>query len=210
MRARGSDQNRVSGNPVPDDVELIGGPEHREIVLVGYDPDWPKRFDAEKRRIHTAMAAVQHRIEHVGSTSVPTMIAKPIIDIQLSIPDVDLEQVYVPVLEAVGYELRVRERGHRLLRTHARDVHLHVCSSGSEWERRHVLFRDWLRVSPSDRARYREAKEDLARRDWPTVNHYADAKSPVIAEITRRAERWAAATGWSIDDPGTAVGVSSH
>jgi GrpB-like predicted nucleotidyltransferase (UPF0157 family) len=77
------------------------------------------------------------------------------------------------------------------------NCHLHVCDAGSDWERRHLLFRDWLRHSPEDRRSYDLAKRELARRDWRTMNHYADAKSEVISAIMTRAEAWAAEAGWS-------------
>lgn len=177
--------------------ELIGGPEKREIVVVDYDPSWPDRFEEHRARIAQALGAAALRIEHVGSTAVPGLATKPIVDIQVSVPDVEDDARYVPVLEAAGYELRVREHGHRMLRRGA-EVHVHVCTAGSDWERRHVLFRDWLRTDVTDRERYATAKRELASRDWKTMNHYADAKSAIIGEIMERAERWARATGWSV------------
>ncbi len=112
--------------------------------------------------------------------------------------NVEDEAVYVPPLEATGYVLRVREPGHRMFRTPDIGVQIHVCSTGSEWERRHLLFRDWLRCSSEDRARYEAAKRELAQHEWDDVNDYAYAKSSVINEITERAESWATATGWSL------------
>jgi len=169
-------------------VELIGGTEKREIRLVPYDPAWAARFAAEKRRIEAALGPVAQRVDHVGSTAVPGLVAKPIVDIDLSVPDVETEDAYLPPLLAAGYVLRVREPGHRLVRTAARDVHVHICDAGSEWERRHLLFRDWLRRNADDREAYGRLKLDLARRDWPDMNAYADAKGPLIAEITARAQ----------------------
>jgi GrpB-like predicted nucleotidyltransferase (UPF0157 family) len=170
------------------EVELIGGEEQVPIVVVPYDPSWPKRFEAENQRIAGALGGVARRVEHVGSTSVVGLAAKPIVDIQVSVQDVEKERDYAPPLEAAGYVLRVRERGHRMFRTPKRDVHVHVCSSGSVWERRNLVFRDWLRGNPADRELYESVKLDLAERDWKTMNDYADAKSDVIAEIMRRAE----------------------
>ena len=83
-----------------------------------------------------------------------------------------------------------------MLRTPRRDVHLHICAIGSDWERRHLLFRDWLRADPDDRQLYAEAKRVLATRDWPDMNAYAEAKTEIIGAIAERAERWAAATSW--------------
>ncbi|MFD6176821.1 MULTISPECIES: GrpB family protein [unclassified Isoptericola] len=179
-----------------DGVELVGGVEKREIVLVEPDPTWPERFARERERIVAALGPVAVRVDHVGSTSVPGLAAKPIVDIDVSVPDVEDEDAYLPALLAAGYELRVREPGHRLVRTPERDVHVHVCATGSGWERSHLLFRDRLRHDAADRAAYAALKRELAQRDWPSMNDYADAKGGLIAEITARAEAWAAATGW--------------
>jgi GrpB-like predicted nucleotidyltransferase (UPF0157 family) len=179
------------------DVDLIGGPEKRQIILLAHDPAWAKEFETELRKVVGALGLLPHRVEPVGSTSVPGLAAKPIIDIQLSVPNVEDEDAYVPQLEPAGYKLRVREHGHRMLRTASLNCHLHVCDAGSDWEHRHLLFRDWLRRSPEDRRSYDLAKRDLARRDWPTMNHYADARSEVISAIMTRAEAWAAEGGWS-------------
>jgi GrpB-like predicted nucleotidyltransferase (UPF0157 family) len=184
---------------VNDGFELIGGIEKRPIVLVPYDPEWPRRFAEQRAIIVRATDQRARRVDHVGSTSVPGLSAKPIIDIQVSVEDVDDEASYVPALESAGYGLRVREMQHRLLRTPTLDVHVHVCRVGSDWERRHLLFRDWLRRSSSDRQRYEREKIRLAASDWPSTNHYADAKGPVIGDITRRAEAWAAVTDWSVE-----------
>ncbi|MCU1374415.1 MAG: hypothetical protein JWO68_1701 [Actinomycetia bacterium] len=178
-------------------VQIVGGPEHRDVVIAEPDLAWPARFEVERARITEAIAGLDHRLEHVGSTSVPGLPAKPIVDLQLSVPDVEDEAAWLPALEHAGYQLRVRGPGHRMVRTPERDVHLHVCPLGSDWERRHLLFRDWLRTSAEDRERYAAAKRRLAQQEWPTVQHYADAKSEVIVEITARAKAWAARTGWT-------------
>ncbi|GAA1720120.1 hypothetical protein GCM10009809_14820 [Isoptericola hypogeus] len=177
-------------------VELVGGVERREIVLVDPDPRWSARFEQERERILAALGPRATRVDHVGSTAVPGLAAKPIVDIDVSVPDVEDEDAYLPALLDAGYELRVREPGHRLVRTPARDVHVHVCSAGSDWERQHLLFRDRLRHDAGDRAAYAALKRELAAREWPSMNDYADAKGGLIAQITDRAEAWAAATGW--------------
>ena len=134
---------------------------------------------------------------HVGSTSIRGLAAKPIIDIELTVKDVEDEDDYLPALVAAGYQLRVREPGHRMFRTANLGVHVHCCTTGSDWERRHLLFRDWLRHDQADRAAYGELKNELAKRDWPDMNAYAKAKSALISEITGRAEKWAADSSWS-------------
>lgn len=181
---------------VPDETELIGGAEKRDIVIVAYDPSWRTRFAAERRRIVEALGPTARRIDHVGSTSVPGLDAKPIIDIDLSVQNPDDESAYLPALEQAGYRLRVREPGHRMVRTTNRDVHVHVCAEGSAWERQHLLFRDWLRVSAVDRHAYAALKRELAQREWPDMNAYADAKGPLIGEIMARAEAWATPADW--------------
>lgn len=168
-------------------MELVGGVEHREIVLVPHDPAWARRFAAEQARIRAALGPGALRVDHVGSTAVAGLVAKPIVDVDVSVADVEDEPAYLPALLAAGYELRVRETGHRLVRTPARDVHVHVCSAGSAWERDHLAFRDRLRASASDRAAYAALKQELAARDWPDMNAYAEAKGALIAEILARA-----------------------
>jgi len=179
---------------------LVGGPEKREIRLVPYQAAWPDRFRRERAQIVQALGAAARRVDHIGSTAVPGLMAKAIIDIDVSVADPDNESAYLPALERAGYHLRVREPGHRLVRTAARDVHVHICAAGGAWERRHLLFRDWLRHDPVDRDRYQQVKRNLARRGWPSMNDYAAAKSPFIDDITRHAERWALETSWTLGD----------
>jgi GrpB-like predicted nucleotidyltransferase (UPF0157 family) len=179
------------------DRVLIGGPQHRAIVIVGYSPDWPRRYDAERDRITAALGVRAREVHHIGSTSVPGLAAKPIIDIALGVDDVEHEGEYGPALESAGYVPRVREPGHRMYRTPELDVHLHIFTVGDPEIRSHRLFRDWLRRSPGDRAAYARVKRDLAARDWEDMNFYAEAKTEIIAEITDRARRWAGESGWT-------------
>ena len=165
--------------------------------VVDYDPAWPARYESERARIAAALGTAATRIAHFGSTAVPGLGAKPVVDVLVAVEDADDEASVVAALVAAGYVLRVREPGHRMLRTPERDVHVHLWATGSDDERRHLLFRDWLRRDEADRARYEAEKRRLAERDWPDMNHYAEAKSPVVGEITERAERWAADTGWA-------------
>ena len=170
-----------------DPIELVGGVEKRDIRIVPYDATWPVRFEAERARISVALGTRAVRIDHVGSTSVPGLCAKPIVDIDVSVGDPDDETAYLPALESAGYHLRVRSPGHRMVRSAALDVHVHVCAAGGEWEQRHLLFRDWLRSHPDDRDLYARTKQQLALEDWPDTNAYAAAKSDVIAAILARA-----------------------
>jgi GrpB-like predicted nucleotidyltransferase (UPF0157 family) len=187
--------------PSPDgaeylDVVLIGGREQRPVVIADYDPQWPVRFEAERAGIAAALGPTARRIAHFGSTAVPELAAKPVVDILVAVDDPDDEAAHVLPLEGAGYELRVGEPGHRMLRTPRRDVHVHLWALCSADERRHLLFRDWLRADGADRALYEAAKRDLARREWPDMNDYAEAKTPVVEAVMRRAEAWAADTGW--------------
>jgi GrpB-like predicted nucleotidyltransferase (UPF0157 family) len=168
-----------------DDI-LIGGREKRAIVIAGYDPAWPVRFEAERARILGAIGPVARRIEHVGSTAVPGLAAKPIVDILVAVEDPDDEAAFVPALEAAGYVLRVREPEHRMLRTPQLDVHVHVWRDGSSEVERYLAFRDRLRASAEDRAAYERLKRSLAQREWDDMNDYAGAKGALIEEIMRR------------------------
>ena len=160
------------------------------ITLVDYDPAWPERFAVEASRIRDALGARATAIEHAGSTSVPGMAAKPIVDIVLAVPDPTAEADYVPALEAIGYGLRLREpdwHEHRLLTPADHSVNLHVFAAGEPEIARMLRFRDRLRASPEDFALYLETKRELAARDWPSTQDYADAKSDVVEEILTRA-----------------------
>jgi GrpB-like predicted nucleotidyltransferase (UPF0157 family)/GNAT superfamily N-acetyltransferase len=169
------------------DRVLIGGRERRDVVIADYDPAWPRRFDAEHDRIAAALRRAALRIEHVGSTSVPDLAAKPIIDVLVTVADVGNEWSYGPALERAGYELRVREPEHRMFRTPEHDVHVHVWSDHDPEVGRMLAFRDRLRESAADRAEYEHLKRSLAQREWPDMNHYANAKGPLIEAILARA-----------------------
>jgi GrpB-like predicted nucleotidyltransferase (UPF0157 family) len=160
------------------------------IVLVGYDPRWPAMFDREAGRIRAALAGIRVRVEHVGSTSVPGLAAKPIIDIVLAVPDSADEAGYVPALERAGYVLHNREPGwfeHRMFKGPEVDLNLHVFSAGEAEIDRMVGFRDWLRTHDEDRDAYLRVKQQLAQRNWRHVQHYADAKTAIVQQILARA-----------------------
>ncbi len=170
------------------DAVLIGGREDRELTLVDYTPTWATRFARERIRILEALGQVARRVEHVGSTAVPGLAAKPIVDVLVVVDDPDDETGYLGAMEEAGYELRVREAGHRMFRTPERDVHVHVWRAGSDDERRHLLFRDWLRQAPDDRALYESVKRRFIGERFTDMNYYARAKGPVIEDIMGRAE----------------------
>ena len=165
-------------------------PHNAPVTLAEYDPAWPSLFEREERRIRAALGETVVRLEHTGSTSIPGLAAKPIIDIVLIVPDSADEATYVPQLEAAGYRLHIREpdwHQHRLLKGPDTDVNLHVFSRGSVELERMVGFRDWLRTHPEDRELYERTKRELAARTWRHVQHYADAKTAVVEEIIARA-----------------------
>jgi GrpB-like predicted nucleotidyltransferase (UPF0157 family) len=170
----------------PVETGLIGGVEKREIKIVDYDTDWPKKFESHARVIADALGGFALLIEHVGSTSVPGLAAKPIIDILVVVPDSADESAYLPRLEAAGYVLRVREpdwNEHRMLRTLEKDVHVHIYSAGCPEVERTLTFRDRLRRNTDDRRRYERTKRELAAKEWPDMNAYAEAKTEVIENI---------------------------
>ena len=171
-------------------VELLGGIEKRALVLADYDPQWPEAYAEHERRIRQALGAAAVQIEHIGSTSVPGLAAKPIIDVLVTVEDITAEEDYLDQLLAVGYELRVREPGHRLVRTPARDVHVHVLEVGDDAADDYLVFRDRLRADPEDRVRYERTKRALIELDWADMNAYAEAKTGVIAGIKERARQW--------------------
>jgi GrpB-like predicted nucleotidyltransferase (UPF0157 family) len=162
-----------------------------KIELVDYDPAWPVLYAREEERIRSILGGRVIRIEHTGSTSVPGLPAKPIIDITLEVPDSAAEAEYVADLEAGGYALRIREPDwfeHRLFKGPDTSLNLHTFSAGCEETDRMVLLRNWLRSNASDRELYASAKRELAERDWKYVQQYADAKTEVIHQILARAE----------------------
>ena len=170
----------------------IGGaqPLVKPIEVRDYDPTWPRWYELEEARIRSILGDRVVRIEHVGSTSVPDLPAKPIIDIALEVPDSSAESAYVPVLEASGYVLRIREPEwfeHRLFKGPDREINLHVFTASSPEVDRMLLFRDWLRANAADRELYAGAKRELAARPWKYMQQYADAKTAIVGEIMARA-----------------------
>jgi GrpB-like predicted nucleotidyltransferase (UPF0157 family) len=169
-------------------IAPLAGP----IVLAEPDAGWPDLYAREEARIRAALGDRVVRIAHTGSTSVPGLKAKPIVDITLLVTDVTDEDAYAADLEAAGYVLRIRENepdwyDHRVFKGPDTNVNLHVFSDGCvEWDRM-VGFRDWLRTHDDDRALYERTKRDLVAREWQYVQNYADAKSTVVEAIMARA-----------------------
>ena len=165
-------------------------PSTEPVVLVEYDPEWPRLYAREEARIREALGETALQVEHVGSTSIPGLAAKPIVDIVLVVPDSADEPAYVPALEATGYVHRIREPDwfeHRVLKGIDPKVNLHVFSPDCAEVERMLRFRDHLRRDAHDRDLYERTKRELAQREWKYVQHYADAKSDVVEEILERA-----------------------
>jgi GrpB-like predicted nucleotidyltransferase (UPF0157 family) len=168
-----------------------------EVVVEEPDPAWASWFEEDRAAITGALGERALLVEHTGSTSVPGLPAKPIIDILLLVEDTADEPSYVPALEGAGYRLRIREPewlAHRCLVRRVEDgdphsVNLHVFSPrhAAEEIERVLGFRDWLRTHDDDRDHYAAAKRELAKRKWKYVQNYADAKTDVIKEIHARA-----------------------
>lgn len=169
-----------------------GGPTllNGSVYLAEYDPEWPRLFEREAARVRAALGERVVLLEHVGSTSIPGLAAKPKIDILLVVANSADEAAYVPAMEAAGYVLHIREpewHQHRLFKGPDIDINLHVFSSGDSEIKRMLLFRDWLRGHPADRQLYEQTKRELASRHWKYVQNYADAKAEVVEAILARA-----------------------
>ena len=170
-------------------LELVGGPERVEVSLHEHDERWPARYLEHRARILDALRASGGPVgvHHIGSTSVPGLAAKPIVDVLVVVDDVTAEEDHVEPLLAAGYVLRVREPGHRLVRTPERDAHVHVFEEGHPAIDEYFLLRDHLRADAADRELYASTKRALLAQRWDDMNDYADAKTAVIAAITARA-----------------------
>jgi GrpB-like predicted nucleotidyltransferase (UPF0157 family) len=197
MKDSDSANGSASANGATDEYLLavtVGErkPLNSTIYLAPYDPDWPAQFSLQADRIRDALSERVLLLEHVGSTSVPGLSAKPVIDMVLAVRNSADEPSYVPLLEARGFVLRIREPDwfqHRLLKAPDIAGNLHVFSAGCEEIDRMLTFRDWLRMHDNDRRLYEDTKRELAARTWKNTQNYADAKSAVVAEILRRAFR---------------------
>ena len=192
-----SRKTQSPGTPAPSSDEQIRAytvgelrPLSSRVWIADYDPKWPELFQREAGRIQTVLGDRALRIEHTGSTSVPGLAAKPIIDILLVVAESAEEAAHAPALESAGYVLRIREAGwheHRMFKGPDTDINLHVLSSGCPEINRILVFRDWLRDNAADRDLYARTKLELAQKDWKYVQNYADAKTAVIEEILGRA-----------------------
>ena len=173
---------------------VLGAERNDPVEIVAYDPAWPGRFVVWRERLRTVPGVRAVRIEYVGSTAVPGLAAKPVVDIQVSVPEVADEDAYVPAIESAGLRLRYRNAGlgWRYFRPPpglTREAQVHVCSAGSGWERVHLLFRDYLRAHPAEAGAYATAKRRAAARHRQDRISYTDGKGAYIVPALRRAER---------------------
>ena len=171
-----------------EQIKPLNGP----IQIVDYDPEWPLQFEREAGRIRATLGPKVLQLEHVGSTSVPDLAAKPKIDMLLAVADSADEPAYVPDLQAAHYRLQVREPDwfeHRMFKGPDIDINLHVFSVNCPEIGRMLLFRDWLRKDTSDRELYQRTKYALASQHWDYMQHYADAKTAIVQEILARAAK---------------------
>ncbi len=164
----------LSNNPSTE-AEIIaatvGVPEvlNNTIHLVKYDPGWSLVFAELEEKIRDVLGDKVLLLEHIGSTSVPGLSAKPIIDMVLAVADSSDESSYVPQLETLGYILRIREPNwyeHRVLKRQEPKANLHVFSAGCEQINRMIAFRDWLRNHAEDRKLYEATKRQLSQQTW--------------------------------------------
>jgi GrpB-like predicted nucleotidyltransferase (UPF0157 family) len=180
---------------------VIRGPERADpIEVVPWDPAWPRMYEQMRDRLAAALGPLALRIEHVGSTSIAGIPAKPVIDIQISVPDVDDTDAYRDQIESCGVGLRYITAGWRYFRPPPplpRDYQVHVVEAGSEQERPRLLFRDFMNAHPAEAAEYGRLKMRIARRSPDDRIQYKDEKGPFIEAVIAAAEEWARETGWT-------------
>jgi GrpB-like predicted nucleotidyltransferase (UPF0157 family) len=171
-----------------------------QVKIVPYDPAWPERFAALAYRLREALGLVALRIDHIGSTSVPGLAAKPIIDVQISVVSFDPLETYMIPLHRAGFVHRAdnTELTKRYFREApgGRRTHVHVRRAGSFSEQFALLFRDYLRIHPAEALAYATLKRRLAGQYRHDRHGYTEAKEPHSWQIIRRADRWAQHTGW--------------
>ena len=188
------------------------------IAIVPYRPHWPAEFQQVAATVRAALGTAALRIDHIGSTAVPGLAAKDIIDVQVTVPALEPETAYTPALQAAGFVLRSGvTRDHRPpgaadpdsawakrlfgAPPEQRPTNVHVRAFGHPNQRYALLFRDYLRAHPRAAAAYAEVKRRLASAFPDQLRLYAEVKDPVCDVILAAAEEWAAATGWQPGRP---------
>ena len=184
-----------------------GPPEPEDVVIVPYDLLWPHRFVEAAGELRAALGDAVERIDHIGSTAVPGLPAKDVIDIQISVASFEPAEAYDEPLRRLGYEQlpdpeEPRHRFYRRPYERPRHVNIHVCESGGAWERRHLQFRDYLRASMDVREAYARLKHEVSDRLRTNRYQYTAAKGPFIRETEQTADDWASASAWAPGPPG--------
>lgn len=182
---------------IQDGRGFLGEPKGDEVKVVPYDPAWQEVYRQTEPWLREALGEVARRVDHVGSTAVPGLEAKPVVDVQVSVPELDDEASYRSALESLGLVLRYRDSERRFFRPpedEPRTLHIHVCESGGVAERNHLLFAAYLRTHAERRAEYGDLKRTLARRFRYHREGYLSAKQPFIQKTLEFAERWQSRT----------------
>jgi GrpB-like predicted nucleotidyltransferase (UPF0157 family) len=166
-----------------------------KVIIAEYSPTWPALFEQDKKLLKAALGENENIIEHVGSTSVVGLAAKPVIDIMIGLRDFSVADDVVPKIEVLGYEYISNYEDvmpfRRYLKKVAREKdthHIHMVEIGGEFWERHLLFRDYLRENHEAMDEYANLKEKLGEEDWENTNQYADAKTVFIRSIEKKAK----------------------
>lgn len=172
------------------------------MIIADYSPAWPEQFAVVGAQLRSALGDVAMRIDHIGSTAVPGLAAKPIIDLQVSVANLDPVESYRAKIESCGFVWR--SDNPELIKRYFRELppcprtHLHVRRSGSFSEQLALLFRDYLRVDASRAAEYAELKRRLSPLLATDRPAYVAAKDPFVWETVRLADAWAQEIGWEV------------
>lgn len=164
-----------------------------KIGIVNYDPSWPDLYNKEKAKILEACGDKVHTIEHIGSTSVPGLGAKPIVDILLGVKMLSDADEIISAMQRVGYMYKSDFENvmpYRRYFTKPNQYHVHTVETGSAFWKRHINFRNYLRISDDDRDNYYKLKLELSKRDWNDRNDYAYAKTDFVRGIEIKAAKY--------------------
>jgi dephospho-CoA kinase len=179
-------------------------------VLVAPDDSWPQQAQRVITRCGTVAAGRALRIDHIGSTAVPGLDAKDVLNVQVVVADLEVAERLAADLSAVGLvrlagrwwdnarDGTTQDKAYATNADPARDVNCHIRPVDSPFWRETLLLRDWLRAHPAGVREYAELKHRLAAQQWDSIDAYAKAKTPFISSALDRAERWAARTGWLV------------
>ncbi|WP_258089948.1 GrpB family protein [Serratia liquefaciens] len=174
----------------PQDSYFVNGvPPIENVAVVAYDSSWPEIYLTLESDVKNELGSNLLQIDHVGSTAVPGLAAKPVIDIDLTVADAEDEKTYVLALESLGYKLIVREprfHGHRLFHYNNPRVNLHVFTLNSPEITRHLLFRNWLRQSERDCKLYSDAKFEAIKGCSLDIQKYHENKSKIVRDIYQK------------------------